>query len=141
MFITGRNSNCGLGIGIMTKEKAMDENATGKSFSFFRPRGETMRRETRVIKLILAGWLIAIVGSQIYVYLLEVNYSALLLDEWTFFNLPIHFWLTGQFLPLWFIIICGLFNFWMDRHASNVSSLDGSLRFRVKSTGEEEDSW
>jgi putative solute:sodium symporter small subunit len=119
----------------------MDEKTTGKSFGFFSPRGATMRRDTRVIKLILAGWLIAIVGIQIFVFLLEVNYSELLLEELTFFNLPVHFWLTGQFLPLWFIILCVLFNFWMDRKSANVGTLDGTIRFRVKPTGEEEEKW
>jgi len=116
----------------------MEENSPGRSFSFFTPRGETMRRETRVIKLILAGWLIAIVGIQICIYLLEANYSALLLDDRLLFNLPIHFWLTGQFLPLWFIILCVLFNFWMDRHAANAATLNGSLRFRVTHDDREE---
>ncbi|MDD5287280.1 MAG: DUF4212 domain-containing protein [Desulfuromonadaceae bacterium] len=116
----------------------MDEITTSKSFNFFRPEGATMRRETRVIKLILAGWLIAIVGLQIFVYLLEVNYSELLLEELTFFNLPVHFWLTGQFLPLWFIILCVLFNFWMDRNARNAGSLDGSIRLRTKPADWEE---
>ena len=116
----------------------MEENSSGKSLSFFRPGGATMRRETRVIKLILAGWLIAVVGIQIYVYLLEVNYSSLLLDDLTFFNLPIHFWLTGQFMPLWFIILCGLFNLWIDRHPPNVGTLDGSIRFRVKQADRED---
>lgn len=117
----------------------MDENTPNKSFSFFRPRGATMRSEIRVIKLIMAGWLIAIVGIQVYVYLLEVNYSAILIDELTFFNLPIHFWLTGQLLPLWFILLCVLFNFWMDKHAANTNCQDGSIRFRIKpADGEEE---
>ena len=31
---------------------------------------------------------------------------------------------------LWFIILCVLFNVWMDRHT--VQSLEGSLRFRMK---------
>jgi len=117
----------------------MDEKNTGMSYSFFRPRGGTMRRDTRVIKLILAGWFIAIVGLQIFVFLLEVNYSAILLDELTFLNLPVHFWLTGQFLPLWFIILCVLFNFWMDSNAANAASLDGSMRFRIKAASGEED--
>jgi putative solute:sodium symporter small subunit len=94
-----------------------------------------MRGEVRVIRLVLAGWLAAIVGFQMFVYLLEINYSELLLNELTFFNLPIHFWLTGQFLPLWFIILCALFNFWMDRHA--VGGLDGSLRFTARGVGRE----
>jgi len=116
----------------------MEENSPNRSFSFFTPRGETMRSETRVIKLILVGWLVAIIGIQICIYLMEVNYSALLLDDRLFFNLPVHFWLTGQFLPLWFIILCVLFNFWMDRHAANASKLDGSLRFRVTHDSVEE---
>lgn len=107
-----------------------------KSVSFFKPCGTTMRGETRAIKLILAGWLVAIVGSQLLVWLLESRYPAMLRDQFIFFKLPVHFWLTGQFLPLWFIILCVFFNIWMDRHASR--SLDGSLRFRVRS-GERED--
>lgn len=112
----------------------MSGKSTGKSLSFFRTRGTTMRSETRVIKLILISWVAAIAGSQIYIYLLERNYSELLLNELTIFNLPVHFWLTGQFLPLWFIILCVLFNVWMDRHTPDVQ--EGSLRFRVRSLTE-----
>ena len=103
--------------------------------SIFKPRGTKMRGEVRVIRLVLAGWLIAIVGFQLCIYLLEVNYSDLLLNELTFFNLPIQFWLTGHFLPLWFIILCAVFNLWMDRHSAR--SLDGALRFRVRSVDQE----
>jgi putative solute:sodium symporter small subunit len=114
----------------------MEESRTDRVISFFRPQGTAMRGEVRVIRLVLAGWFCAIVGIQAFVYLLEINYSELLLNEMTFFNLPIHFWLTGQLLPLWFIILCVLFNIWMDRHAA--SRLDGSLRFRIRSRREEE---
>ena len=116
----------------------MADHDDRSGLSFFKPRGKSMRGEVRVIRLVLAGWLVSILGLQIFVYLLEVNYSELLLNELTFFNLPIHFWLTGQFLPLWFIILCALFNVWMDRHAAR--SLSGALRFtvsgRVKGEGE-----
>jgi uncharacterized membrane protein len=95
--------------------------------NIFKPRGKSMRAEVRVIKLILAGWLLSILVFQIFVYLLEVNYSELLLNELTFFNLPIHFWMTGQFLPLWFIALCALFNLWVDRHSPRNPS--GALRF------------
>jgi len=116
----------------------MAERDECKGFSIFKPCGRSMRGEVRLIGLVLTGWLLSIVGFQIFVYLLEVNYSELLLNELTFFNLPVHFWLTGQFLPLWFIILCALFNFRMDRHS--VRSLDGSLRFTVSGPkkGEEE---
>jgi len=114
----------------------MEEQRSDRGISFFRPKGSAMRGEVRVIRLVLAGWFCAIVGVQVFVYLLEINYSELLLNEMTFFNLPIHFWVTGQLLPLWFIILCVLFNIWMDRHAA--SRLDGSLRFRIRSGGEED---
>jgi uncharacterized membrane protein len=108
----------------------MKEHTDGKGLSFFKPRGKTMQGEVRVIKLILSGWLVAIVGFQLFAYFLEAGYSELLLTDLAFFNLPIQFWLSGQLLPLWFIILCGLFNFWMDRHTSQ--STEGSLRFRLK---------
>lgn len=115
----------------------MDEKSSGTELSFLKPRGATMRGEVRVIKLVLAGWLIAIVGFQLFAYLLEVNYSKLLLEDLTFFNLPIQFWLTGQLLPLWFIILCVLFNLWMDRHS--MQTTEGSLRFRIRAArGEDE---
>ena len=114
----------------------MTDHDERSELSFIKPRGKSMRGEVRVIRLVLAGWLVSILGLQIFVYLLEVNYSELLLNELTFFNLPIHFWLTGHFLPLWFIILCALYNFWMDRHS--VRSLDGSLRFTVPGAGRRE---
>ena len=89
-----------------------------------------MRKELRVIRLILSGWFLAIVGFQLFAYLLEASYSELLLEDLTFFNLPIQFWLSGQLLPLWFVILCALFNIWMDRNTTQ--TLEGSLRFRIK---------
>jgi uncharacterized membrane protein len=108
----------------------MDETSSEKDLSFFKPRGAAMRGEVRVIKLILSGWLIAIIGCQLFAYLLESNYSGLLPKDLTLFNLPIQFWLSGQLLPLWFIILCALFNIWMDRHTAQ--STEDSLRFHIK---------
>jgi putative solute:sodium symporter small subunit len=114
----------------------MEESRTDRGISFIRPQGTAMRGEVRGIRLVLASWFCTIIGFHVFIYLLEINYSELLLNEMTFCNLPIHFWLTGQLLPLWFIILCVLFNVWMDRHEA--SRLDGSLRFRSRS-GQEED--
>ena len=113
----------------------MTGRGAGDNLNFFTPRGGALRGDVRIIVLVLAGWLAAILGSQLFVYLLEVSYSELLLNELTFFNLPVHFWLTGQFLPLWFIILGALFNIWMDRHAAK--GTDGSLRFTVGRTNRE----
>jgi putative solute:sodium symporter small subunit len=115
----------------------MNETSSNKDLSFFKPLGGAMRAEVRVITFILSAWLVAIVGFQLFAYILEVNYSRLLLEDLTFFNLPIQFWLSGQLLPLWFIILCVLFNIWMDRHSAQ--SREGSLRFRIKAAkGEDE---
>lgn len=115
----------------------MKNTSSPADLSFFKPHGANMHAEVRVIKLILSGWLIAIVGFQFFAYFLKVSYADILLEDLTFFNLPIQFWLTGQFLPLWFIILCALFNVWMDRHS--VQSTEGSLRFRIKAVqGEDE---
>jgi uncharacterized membrane protein len=96
-----------------------------------------MQSEVRVIKLILSGWFIAIVGFQLFAYLLETSYSELLLKDLIFINLPIQFWLSGQLLPLWFIILCVLFNIWMDRNAENTR--EESLRFRLRPIDEEDE--
>ncbi|OGU15366.1 MAG: hypothetical protein A2076_17005 [Geobacteraceae bacterium GWC2_53_11] len=115
----------------------MGDTSAQKDSGFFRPRGKAMRGEVRLIKWILSGWLAAIVGFQLFAYFLEASYSKLLLQDLTFFNLPIQFWLTGQFLPLWFIILCVLFNVWMDRNSTQMQ--EESLRFRIKpASGEDE---
>lgn len=116
---------------------SMSETSSGRDLNFFRPRGTTMRGEVRVIKLILSGWLIAIVGFQLFAYLLEVSYSELLLEDLVFFNLPIQFWLSGQLLPLWFIVLCALFNIWVDRNSAHTQ--ESSLRFRVRPVNGEDE--
>lgn len=105
--------------------------------NFFKPHGTAMRREISAIALVMAAWLLAIVGSQAAVYFLEHTRQGAILSQWTLFNLPISFWLTGQFLPLWFIILCLVFNIWMDRHAGR--DLDGTLRFRVRTGTDKEE--
>lgn len=114
----------------------MSDKVPDKGFSFFKPRGATMRGEVRVITLVLSGWFIAIVGFQLFIYLLEINYSELLISDYVYFNLPLQFWLSGQLLPLWFVILCVLFNIWMDRHTNHPH--EESLRFRMRPIKEED---
>lgn len=109
----------------------MSNNHNEHNINFFSPRGSTMRREVRVIMLVLASWLVAIVGFQLLVLMLQTNFSSLL-NSLTFFNLPIHYWLTGQLLPLWFVLLCIAFNLWMDRHTPK--DREGSLRFHIPSS-------
>jgi putative solute:sodium symporter small subunit len=100
--------------------------------NIFKPSGRSMRRQILVIAMVLAGWLAAIAGSQGIVYLLGHSRQGEAISQWTFFNLPIPFWLTGQFLPLWFIVLCVVFNIWMDRHDAHDRA--SAFRFRTRTT-------
>ena len=102
----------------------------------FRCAGPRKRPAIRIITLVLAAWLLAVVGSQGAVYFLEYTRQGTQLAQYTFFNLPISYWLTGHFLPLWFILLCVVFNLWMDRHAGGTP--DGALRFRVRGDTDKE---
>ena len=102
-----------------------DEHDRGKSL--FEKSG-VLKGEVRVVLLIMAGWLLAIVGSQLLIWVMEFSITGFWLTELIFFNLPIHFWISGQFLPLWFILLGIAFNIWMDRHESR--KMSGSIRFK-----------
>lgn len=111
---------------------------TGRDdMNILRRCGSGTRPEVRMIALVLAAWLLAIVGFQGAVLFLEYTRQGAGLARYGFFNLPLPYWLTGQFLPLWFILLCVVFNVWMDRHAGRAP--DSALRFRVRGdTGREE---
>jgi putative solute:sodium symporter small subunit len=83
--------------------------------SLFRPKKGYMSGEVAIIMAILVGWGGATYGFQLLVKLLADPQGNSVLTRFTFFNLPFHWWFTGQLLPLWFIILCILFNIGLDR--------------------------
>lgn len=107
----------------------MSENSAKRSINMFRPLPGTMRDEVLVIVMLLLAWLLAVVGTQVGIFILEKSLDGFWLTELIFFNLPIHFWISGQFLPLLFIGLCLLFNLWMDRH--EVRRMESTIRFRA----------
>lgn len=82
--------------------------------NLFRPKKGHMRDEVLIIFAILPGWAIFTFGFQVVVAASQGGEGSLL-TRLTLFNLPLHFWFTGQFLPLWFIVLCALFNIYVDR--------------------------
>ncbi|MGB4599021.1 MAG: DUF4212 domain-containing protein [Trichlorobacter sp.] len=114
----------------------MSDDNTDRGINIFKPQAGLMRGEVRVIVLVMSAWLLAVVGSQLAIWFLEDSLSGFWLTELFFFNLPIHFWLTGQFLPLWFILLGVVFNLWMDRHESR--RMDGTIRLRTTGRRKEE---
>ena len=83
--------------------------------NLFRPKKGHMRDEVRIICVILLGWALVTFGFQILVSVSRGTGAGNLLTGLTLFNLPLHFWFTGQLLPLWFIILCVVFNLYIDR--------------------------
>lgn len=78
----------------------------------FRPRPGFMRQEVRVIWLMLAGWALLTFGFQV---LLALGGETGALTDATLFGFPLPYWFTGQFLIVWFILLCFLFNLFIDR--------------------------
>lgn len=84
--------------------------------NLFRPKRGYMRSEVFIILAVLFGWVTLTFGFQVIIWLMsESPMGCSLLTRLYFFNLPLHFWFTAQFLPLWFIILCFLFNVYIDR--------------------------
>ncbi len=84
--------------------------------NLFRPKSGYMVDELSVVVMMLVAWAGATFGFQfLLAFLAETPGGNGLITRLSFFNLPFHFWFTGQFLPLWFIILCALFNLYIDR--------------------------
>src|SRR3954451_8599656 len=82
--------------------------------TLMRPAKGGMRDEVAVILAVLAGWGVATFGSQ-GVVLLCKKLGGCTTTGLALFHLPLHFFFTAQFLPLWFIVLCLIFNVYLDR--------------------------
>ena len=83
--------------------------------NLFRPKKGHMRDEVLIIFAILIGWGVCTFGFQVLVAVSRGTGVGSILTGLTLFNLPLHFWFPGQFLPLWFIVLCIIFNLYIDR--------------------------
>lgn len=89
--------------------------------NLFRPKQGYMKGEVAVMLAVLTGWVTVTFGFQLLLMLSESGDWGNWLTGFSFFNLPFHFWFTAQMLPLWFIIICVIFNLCIDRLTSRQS--------------------
>jgi putative solute:sodium symporter small subunit len=78
--------------------------------NFFRPRRGFMRSEVTIIAITLTAWAVLTFGFPLY---LAFCPQARLTSR-TIFGMPVHYWFSGQFLILWFIFICIVFNLLID---------------------------
>lgn len=95
--------------------KDPDRPADDFHVNFFRPRPGFMRRKVIYTSLLLAGWAFLTFGFQVLLAFTggEPGGEGPLTDR-TFFGFPFHYWFTGQFLIVWFILLCYLFNIFID---------------------------
>ncbi|MBJ6725120.1 DUF4212 domain-containing protein [Geomesophilobacter sediminis] len=85
------------------------------SVNLLRPKKGYMRDEVGTILLVLLGWGLVTFGFQIVLALWAGTPLGRFLTQTYLFNLPLHFFFSGQFLPLWFIILCVFYNYRLDR--------------------------
>lgn len=83
--------------------------------NLLRPKKGYMRDEVGIILAVLFGWGALTFGFQALLAFSPPGPLMQFLTGVTLFNLPLHFFFTGQFLPLWFIILCVVFNHRLDR--------------------------
>ena len=94
----------------------MKEKPDFYEVSIFKPKKGYMRDEVLIILFVLVSWVVTTFGFQFLLWLIAATPEGEgFLTRFSFFNLPFHFWFTGQFLPLWFIILCVMFNVYIDR--------------------------
>lgn len=83
--------------------------------NLFRPKSAGMKGDVVAILAVLVVWGVVPFGFQLWLAISAVTTGKSPLENITFFNLPFHYWFTAQMLPLCFIIICVLFNLFVDR--------------------------
>jgi len=94
----------------------MDRKHDIYTVNLFRPKKGYMTEEVIIIFTALFGWGVMTFGFQFFVGLLNGSSRwGTQLSGFRIFNLPFHFWFTAQFLPLWFIFLCFMFNVYVDR--------------------------
>jgi len=92
----------------------MDSSGKKYQVNLFRPKSIGMKGEVFAILTVLVVWGVTAFGFQLWLALSADSSGKSPLESLTFFNLPFHYWFTAQILPLCFIVICVLFNLFID---------------------------
>ncbi len=83
--------------------------------NFFRPRPGFMRQKVVYTWILLISWAFFTFGFQFLMILVQRNEAGeSLITDTVIFGFPLHYWFSGQFLIVWFILLCILFNIFVD---------------------------
>jgi len=101
----------------VTQDPGSKGQSSGQSrVNFFRPLPGFMRKKVHYIWVLLASWATFTFGFQFILVLLQENPAGCsMLTTTRFFGFPFHYWFSGQFLILWFILLCLLYNLFVDK--------------------------
>ena len=104
----------------MNTDSDKQEDPTGKGrINFFRPLPGFMRKKVHYIWVLLASWAFFTFGFQFLLVLFQRSPDGSSpLTERIIFGFPFHYWYSGQFIILWFILLCLLYNLFVDRLTS-----------------------
>lgn len=84
--------------------------------NFFRPRTGYLRRRVTYTWVLLVSWAFFTFGFPLLLRALQDNGAGEgPLTRLTLFGFPFHYWFAGQFLIVWFIFLCILFNLFLDQ--------------------------
>ena len=82
--------------------------------NFFRPRPGFMRKEVKIIWITLVAWAVMTFGMPIHLAITHSDPVQTMTGVPYVFGIPVYFWYSGQFLILWFIFLCFIFNVLID---------------------------
>ncbi|MBW1645911.1 MAG: DUF4212 domain-containing protein [Deltaproteobacteria bacterium] len=83
--------------------------------NFFSPRGEFQKTEVKYIWIMLIIWASGTFGFQILLRLVQDNaVGESFLTRMRFLGFPFHYWWTGQFMIIVYILLCIWFNVLID---------------------------
>ncbi|MBE0598752.1 MAG: DUF4212 domain-containing protein [Desulfuromonadales bacterium] len=98
-------------------ERNEGESSPGGDYrvNFFRPRPGYLRKRVGYTWILLISWAFFTFGFQILLMLVETGPAGEgPLTNLSVFDFPLPYWYTGQFLIVWFIFLCLLFNLLVD---------------------------
>lgn len=98
----------------MRQHQTSEDMGNNLRINFFRPRPGFMRREVTIIWLTLIAWAVVTFGYPVYLGVTRSDPGAPVTGSSAIFGMPAHYWFSGQFLILWFILICFIFNVLID---------------------------
>lgn len=100
----------------MPDQTPANNDKCDESINFFRPRPGYMRREVVLICVMLLLWGLLTFGFQFLLVLAQQTPAGQgPLTETFILGFPLHYWFTGQFLIVCFIVLCFTFNSIIDR--------------------------